>query len=166
MIFCRYGPQQLGFALGDVSGKGSAAALYGAVATGILRSIVPQKLQPAELLKQLELNSLCERQNRSAVHDVLFCDMAKGAWQIAHGKRGAESQPLLWKDGRCGLSGGYRGTSRGCTREATYDEVNFTLEAGDILVFHSDGLSESMNSAGRFFRHRPAARNRNGEFTS
>src|SRR6202795_1837106 len=29
--FLRYGPQQLGIALGDVSGKGTAAALYGAV---------------------------------------------------------------------------------------------------------------------------------------
>src|SRR6202049_2755621 len=32
--FLTYGTQQLGVALGDVSGKGSAAALYGAVATG------------------------------------------------------------------------------------------------------------------------------------
>src|SRR5215475_3372361 len=33
--FLRYGPQQLGIALADVSGKGTAAALYGAVAIGI-----------------------------------------------------------------------------------------------------------------------------------
>src|SRR5262249_30896932 len=33
--FLRYGPQQLGVALADVSGKGTAAALYGAVAIGI-----------------------------------------------------------------------------------------------------------------------------------
>src|SRR5215470_5320206 len=49
--FLRYGPQQLGIALGDVSGKGTAAALYGAVAIGIMRSLAPQKLQPAEMLK-------------------------------------------------------------------------------------------------------------------
>jgi len=40
----RYGPQQLGIALGDVSGKGTAAALYGAVAIGIMRSLAPQKI--------------------------------------------------------------------------------------------------------------------------
>ena len=49
--FLRYGPQQLGIALGDVSGKGTAAALYGAVAIGIMRSLSPQKLQPADILK-------------------------------------------------------------------------------------------------------------------
>jgi phosphoserine phosphatase RsbU/P len=51
--FLRYGPQQLGIALGDVSGKGTAAALYGAVAIGIMRSLAPQKLQPAEMLRQM-----------------------------------------------------------------------------------------------------------------
>src|SRR5450432_3443210 len=51
--FLRYGPQQLGIALGDVSGKGTAAALYGAVAIGIMRSLAPQKLQPADILKQM-----------------------------------------------------------------------------------------------------------------
>src|SRR5580704_13238700 len=58
--FLRYGPTRIGFGLGDVSGKGSAAALYGAVAIGILRSIAPQKLLPAELLRQLN-QLICER---------------------------------------------------------------------------------------------------------
>jgi len=49
----RYGPQQLGIALADVSGKGTAAALYGAVAIGIMRSLTPQKLQPSEMLRQM-----------------------------------------------------------------------------------------------------------------
>src|SRR5258707_4573241 len=51
--FLRYGPQQLGIALGDVSGKGTAGALYGAGSIGIMRSLAPQKLQPAEMLKQM-----------------------------------------------------------------------------------------------------------------
>src|ERR1700730_11281694 len=52
--FLRYGSQQLGLALGDVSGKGTAAALYGAVSIGIMRSLAPQKLQPAEMLRQMK----------------------------------------------------------------------------------------------------------------
>src|SRR5262249_25027145 len=51
--FFRYGPHEFGVALGDVSGKGTAAALYGAVAIGIMRSLAPQKLQPAEMLRQM-----------------------------------------------------------------------------------------------------------------
>ncbi len=42
-------------AVGDVSGKGAPAALYGAMASGILRSLAPQKLSPPDLLKRLSL---------------------------------------------------------------------------------------------------------------
>src|SRR5438093_2837426 len=35
--FLRYGPQQLGIALGDVSGEGAAAARYGGVGIGVMR---------------------------------------------------------------------------------------------------------------------------------
>jgi len=33
----------------------------------------------------------------------------------------------------------------------TYDEWSVTLESGNILVFHSDGIAETMNSEGQFF---------------
>ena len=51
--FLRYGPHDLGIALGDVSGKGSAAALYGAVAVGTLRSLGSLKPRPANMLRGL-----------------------------------------------------------------------------------------------------------------
>src|SRR5580700_3670474 len=38
--FLPYGEGRLGFALGDVSGKGTAAALYGSLAIGTLREVV------------------------------------------------------------------------------------------------------------------------------
>ena len=74
--FLRYGPQQLGIALGDVSGKGTAAALYGAVAIGIMRSLAPQKLQPAEMLQTDEPNRR-RAANRRAVHDRVLRDVAE-----------------------------------------------------------------------------------------
>ena len=146
--FLRYGPQQLGIALGDVSGKGSAAALYGAVATGILRSIVPQKMQPAELLKQMN-QLLCERQIEARYMTMCFATWQRGRQKLRVANAG-QSQPLLYKDGRCeklDLSG----FPLGLYNDATYDEIGFTLVSGDILVFHSDGLAESMNSDGQFF---------------
>ena len=38
-----YGIGRLGIALGDVSGKGTAAALYGSLAIGILREVVNER---------------------------------------------------------------------------------------------------------------------------
>ena len=39
----------------------------------------------------------------------------------------------------------------GIFEEVTYDEWGVTLEAGDILVFHSDGIAETANTEGQLF---------------
>src|SRR5882762_1561335 len=146
--FLRYGPQQLGIALGDVSGKGTAAALYGAVAIGIMRSLAPQKLQPAEMLKQM--NQLVgERRIEGRFMTACFATWQKGRQKLRVANAG-QSQPLLYKDGRCGKIE-LTGFPLGIFEEVTYDEWGVTLEAGNILVFHSDGLAESSNSEGQFF---------------
>ena len=39
----------------------------------------------------------------------------------------------------------------GIFEEVTYDEWGVTLDPGDILVFHSDGIAEAVNIEGQFF---------------
>jgi sigma-B regulation protein RsbU (phosphoserine phosphatase) len=146
--FLRYGPQQLGIALGDVSGKGTAAALYGAVSIGIMRSLAPQKLQPAEMLKQM--NQLVgERRIEGRFMTACFATWQKGRSKLRVANAG-QSQPLLYKDGRCGKIE-LTGFPLGIYEDVTYDEWGVTLEPGNILVFHSDGIAETTNSEGLFF---------------
>src|SRR5690349_2764380 len=146
--FLRYGPQQLGIALGDVSGKGTAAALYGAVAIGIMRSLAPQKLQPAEMLKQM--NQLVgERRIEGRFMTACFATWQKGRQKLRVANAG-QSQPLLYKDGRCDRIE-LTGFPLGIFEEVSYDEWGVTLEPGDILVFHSDGIAETSNSEGQYF---------------
>jgi len=146
--FLRYGPQQLGIALGDVSGKGTAAALYGAVAIGIMRSLAPQKLQPAEMLRQMN-QIVGERRIEGRFMTACFATWQKGRQKLRVANAG-QSQPLLYKDGRCGKVE-LTGFPLGIFEEVTYDEWGVTLDAGNILVFHSDGIAESQNSEGQFF---------------
>ena len=146
--FLRYGPQQVGIALGDVSGKGTAAALYGAVAIGIMRSLAPQKLQPAEMLKQM--NQLVgERRIEGRFMTACFATWQKGRQKLRVANAG-QSQPLLYKDDRCGKVE-LTGFPLGIFEDVTYDEWGVTLDSGNILVFHSDGIAESTNSEGQFF---------------
>jgi|SRR5579862_681752 len=146
--FLRYGPQQLGVALADVSGKGTAAALYGAVAIGIMRSLAPQKLQPAEMLRQM--NQLVgERRIEGRFMTACFATWQKGRRKFRVANAG-QSQPLLYKDGRCGKIE-LTGFPLGIFEETSYDEWSVTLDAGDIIIFHSDGIAETMNSEGQFF---------------
>jgi sigma-B regulation protein RsbU (phosphoserine phosphatase) len=146
--FLRYGPQQLGIALGDVSGKGTAAALYGAVAIGIMRSLAPQKLQPAEMLRQMN-QIVGERRIEGRFMTACFATWQKGRQKLRVANAG-QSQPLLYKEGRCGRVE-LTGFPLGIFEEVTYDEWGVTLDSGDILVFHSDGIAESVNSEGQFF---------------
>jgi phosphoserine phosphatase RsbU/P len=43
------------------------------------------------------------------------------------------------------------GLPLGLYDDAKYDEASYTLTAGDILVFYSDGFSESAAPDGQFF---------------
>ncbi len=146
--FLRYGPQQLGVALGDVSGKGTAAALYGAVAIGIMRSLAPQKLQPAEMLRQM--NQLVgERRIEGRFMTACFATWQKGRQKLRVANAG-QSQPLLYKSGRCDKIE-LTGFPLGIFEEVHYDDWSVTLEIGNILVFHSDGIAETANAEGQFF---------------
>ena len=146
--FLRYGPQQLGIALGDVSGKGTAAALYGAVCIGIMRSLAPQKLQPAEMLRQMN-QLIGERRIEGRFMTACFATWQKGRQKLRVANAG-QSQPLLYKGGRCDRIE-LVGFPLGIFEEVTYDEWSVTLDAGDILVFHSDGIAETSNTEGQLF---------------
>jgi sigma-B regulation protein RsbU (phosphoserine phosphatase) len=146
--FLSYGTQQLGVALGDVSGKGSAAALYGAVATGILRSLSPHKLQPAELLRQLN-QLVSDRRVEGRYMTICFATWQKGRHMLRVANAG-QTQPLLWKDGHVEQVN-LNGFPIGIFDDATYDEWSVKLSSGDILVFYSDGLTEASNREGKFF---------------
>src|SRR5271154_4495777 len=146
--FLRYGPQQLGIALGDVSGKGTAAALYGAVSIGIMRSLAPQKLQPADMLRQMN-QLIGERRIEGRFMTACFATWQKGRQKLRVANAG-QSQPLLYKDGRCDKIA-LTGFPLGIFEEVSYDEWGVSLNPGDIVVFHSDGLAETSNSEGQFF---------------
>jgi phosphoserine phosphatase RsbU/P len=146
--FLRYGPQHLGIAVGDVSGKGSAAALYAAVATGMLRSLVPQKLQPAELLSQL--NQLVgERRIEGRFMTAVFATWQNGRHKLRIANAG-HWQPLLWKNGHCEKIR-VEGLPIGIEDVASYDELGFTLEPGNLLVFYSDGITETAGPTGELY---------------
>src|SRR6204780_1438065 len=79
--FLRYGPQELAIAMGDVSGKGSAAALYGAVAIGTLRSLGPQKHRPAEMLRAIN-GFLGERRIEGRFMTLCFATWHRGRHKL------------------------------------------------------------------------------------
>jgi sigma-B regulation protein RsbU (phosphoserine phosphatase) len=148
--FLRYGPQELAIALGDVSGKGSAAALYGAVGIGTLRSLAPQKHRPAEMLRAIN-GFLGERMIEGRFMTLCFATWHRGRRKLRVANAGQE-QPFLFHGGRCEKIR-LAGFPLGIFEEASYDQRSFILDAGDVVVFHSDGIGDTQNPAGEFFGH-------------
>jgi len=148
--FVRYGPQELAFALGDVSGKGSAAALYGAVAVGTLRSLGSQKPRPANMLRAIN-GFLSDRMVEGRFMTLCFATWHRRRRRLRIANAGQE-QPLLLHGGKCEKIR-LVGFPLGMFPEATYDERVFILDPGDIIVFHSDGIGDAQSADGKFFGH-------------
>jgi sigma-B regulation protein RsbU (phosphoserine phosphatase) len=148
--FLRYGPQELGIALGDVSGKGSAAALYGAVGIGTLRSLGAQKHQPANMLRAVN-GFLAERQIEGRFMTLCFATWHRGRRRLRIANAGQE-QPFLFHAGRCEKIR-LAGFPLGMFEEVTYDQRAFNLNPGDVVVFHSDGIGDTQSPSGEFFGH-------------
>jgi len=146
--FLRYGPQDLGVALGDVSGKGSAAALYGAVAVGTLRSLGSQKPRPANLLRAIN-GFLGERLIEGRFMTLCFATWHRRRRRLRIANAGQE-QPLLLHEGRCEKIS-LAGFPLGIFEEVSYDEKTFVLDPNDIVVLYSDGIGDAQSPNGEFF---------------
>ena len=141
--FLPYGQGRLGFALGDVSGKGTAAALYGSLAIGMLREhVVTHLCPPAEMLATLN------HRLRSSLIDgrfiaMLFAIYDASTRQLTLSNSGAP-YPLLVRDGHV-VSIRLEGVPLGLLPDTRYDESVIDLQPGDVVLFASDGIVESEN---------------------
>ena len=138
-----YGVGRLAIANGDVSGKGTAAALYGSLAIGILRELVhDNEVSPAEMLEQLNGRLLAARLDaRFIAMQFAVYDAALRELTIANA---GGTLPLLIRN-REVTEINVAGMPLGLLPEAEYEQVTLSLSTGDVVVFASDGIHESMN---------------------
>jgi len=141
--FLPYGIGRLGFTLGDVSGKGTAAALYGSLAIGTVREIaVDHAGEPAAML------ALLNQRLHAARLESRFIAMLFGIYDAPSRRltlaNAGGPYPLLVRDGQVQTIL-LEGVPLGLLPDTQYDETTLDLQAGDIVVFASDGILESEN---------------------
>ncbi|MGB6876955.1 MAG: GAF domain-containing SpoIIE family protein phosphatase [Candidatus Acidiferrales bacterium] len=146
--FLPHSSGDLDIALGDVSGKGSAAALYGAAAVGILRSLSPQGLAPAKILQKLN-QVICERRIEGRFMTMCFLSWNPSGRVLRVANAGQE-QPLIFQNGKCEKIP-LAGFPVGMFDESTYDEMSLVLAPGDALALYSDGITDTQNAEGQFY---------------
>ncbi len=139
---------RLGFALGDVSGKGPPAALLAAVIQGILNSHAEDESGPAETLSRLN-HTLVRRSIQSRFATVAFA-IAGPDGTLSVSNAGHNPTYVLRRDGRLEtLDKG--GLMVGIFPQATYEEESIRLEPDDLVILYSDGVTEALNDHGEQF---------------
>ena len=142
--FLPYGEGRLALALGDVSGKGTAAALFGSLAIGIIREhIVDHPCPPAEMLAMLN-NRLHGARLDSRFIATLFSVYDAGTRRLTLANAGSP-YPLLVRDGAV-QSIRIAGIPLGLYPDTQYEQVTLDLQPGDAVLFASDGILESENA--------------------
>ena len=140
--------EQTVIAMGDVSGKGAAAALYGGLMSGLLRTLAPRRPRPAELMKALN-DALVERkvEARYVTLGVLLWDPATR--KIVMANAGA-LPPMVCRGGEI-VKLRVEGVPLGMLEDREYEEITFQAQSGDVIVLYSDGITDHMSPGGLEF---------------
>ena len=129
---------------GDVSGKSAAAALYGAMVTGLLRTLAPRRRTPASLMQTLN-HALMERKVESRYLTLLVMLWQPQTGMLIMSNAGA-IPPLICRRGDI-IRLRLEGVPLGLLDGTEYDEIPFQTQPGDIVVLYSDGIQDQHNSA-------------------
>ncbi len=135
------------FCLGDVAGKGVAAALLMSHHHAIFRSLVPFNLSVEEMIARAN-RVFCESTS-AAEYATLLCGRAgaDGAVELSN----AGHCPALWirRSGAEALEA--TGVPLGMFCGVQYPARRVTLDAGDTLLLYTDGLTEARDPSDREF---------------
>ena len=151
--FLNLGPQRLGLIVGDVSGKGIAAALLMANLQASLRSQLSLAFeQPQALLRSVN-RLFFDNTSESAYASLFFAEYDDATRRLRYANCGHLSGLLLRGNGDVERLGS-TSTLLGLFREWDCSVEEQELLPGDMLALYTDGVTEASNDRGEEFGER------------
>jgi len=145
--FLNLGPQRLALIIGDVSGKGIAAALLMANLQASLRSQSSLAFdQPLALLRSVN-RLFYDHTSESAYASLFFAEYDDATRRLRYANCGHLSGLLLRRDGSVEHLGS-TGTLLGLFKEWDCSMCEQELFPGDVLALYTDGVTEACNDQG------------------
>jgi sigma-B regulation protein RsbU (phosphoserine phosphatase) len=142
---------RVGIYIGDVVGKGIAAAMYAALVMGALRGIHKTGKDAATVLnvlnKRLRVRPIERRYCATfyALYDPITRELSFSNAGLPY--------PLLAEESGCAPLGS-GGLPSGLLDGSSYDQYSVRLSAGDTVLFATDGLHELESNQREVFNHR------------
>jgi sigma-B regulation protein RsbU (phosphoserine phosphatase) len=140
---------RVGLAVGDASGHGIAAAMVMASVRGALRTIVAEELALPELMRRLN-EALFAITRSHQFMSLCYAVFEPGTRRLTYVNAG-HPLPLLLRHGSITPLGSH-GLLVGVLRETEYGSSTLELQAGDTVVFYTDGISEARCGREQMFR--------------
>jgi sigma-B regulation protein RsbU (phosphoserine phosphatase) len=137
----------LGFALGDVAGKGPPAALLSAMMQGIFAAQAASSDPPSQTISRVNL-ALYRRGIESRFVTLMYGALYSDG-RLRYCNAGHNPPLIIGSSGFRRLECG--GPIVGLFEGATYEEETVILEPGDWLIVFSDGVSEALSASGEEF---------------
>ncbi len=144
------GPDELGVAIADVSGKGVPAALFMMSSRTLLKGAAIGGGSPGEVLR--ETNRTLSRDNASMMFvTVLYaiCNSATG--QFTYSSGGHDPPLLIRSDGSCRYLPLTDGIALGILEDFEFRVGQVKLDRGDSVLMYTDGVTEAQNVDGEQF---------------
>src|SRR5436190_2239691 len=148
--FLDLGSERLGFVIGDISGKGIAAALLMANLQANLRSQCAIAVdQPQRLLRSVN-QLFCDNTTDGAFATLFFAEYDDGTRRLRYANCGHLPALLLRSDDSLERLES-TATVLGVFKKWDCDISETQISAGDVLALYTDGITESFNEAGEEF---------------
>jgi serine phosphatase RsbU (regulator of sigma subunit)/predicted enzyme related to lactoylglutathione lyase len=148
--FLELGRERLGLVVGDISGKGIAAALLMANLQANLRSQCAIALDQPQRVLQLVNRLFYENSTDSAYATLFFAEYDNSARRLRYVNCGHLSALLFRHDGTLERLDS-TSTVLGLFREWDCATAERPLSSGDTFALYTDGITESFNHAGEEF---------------
>jgi serine phosphatase RsbU (regulator of sigma subunit) len=145
--YIEVGERSLGFALGDVAGKGPPAALLAAAVQSNFAAQAPVTTDPADTMTRV--NKALLRRAIEARFATMFYGVVSPDGNLRYCNAGQEPPLVIRRAGIEWLEDG--GPVLGLLSIATYESGAVALEPGDLVVICSDGVTEARTLAGEAF---------------
>lgn len=142
--FIPMGSELMGVAVGDVSDKGVAAALFMAMVRSLLRAEAHPDKSPKEVLRMVNRH-LMDMNDKEMFVTILFGFLNRNTQQFQYARAGHEAPIFLDGQGSIQRLPKVNGQALGVFDEIALDEQTVALHSGCTLLLYSDGIPDATN---------------------
>lgn len=153
--FIPLGSGNIGLVMADVMGKGMPAALYMAFTRTVVRAS-QDGLVPAEEGIARANRLICADSTFGFFVTLFYAQLDPNTGEFTCVNAGHNPPLLVRQEAESGQKEGegqltwltFRGMPLGIDPQATYEQHTVNLEAGDLILFYTDGVTEAINAQG------------------